>query len=123
GFAAQSLFLFNPDKALRSMPVPVAEPAIPRIEEVRVGPVGKRQERNDYDASVRRSFIWLQNLIIQRDAYTLDGRSKQNLERHLQIRTKAFQKSSVISILQKGHIQSLPTIHNEAKVRRSTKSL
>jgi hypothetical protein len=41
----------------------------------------------------------------------------------LQICIKAFQKSSAKSILQKDRIQFLTTINNEAKVRRSTKSL
>ncbi|KAL7907783.1 hypothetical protein GGI35DRAFT_67343 [Trichoderma velutinum] len=44
-------------------------------------------------------------------------------ERHLQMCTKAFQKSSPKSILQEDRIQFLTTINNEAKVRRSTKSL
>jgi hypothetical protein len=41
----------------------------------------------------------------------------------LQICTKAFQKSSAKSILQEDRIQFLTAINNEAKVRRSTKSL
>lgn len=65
----------------------------------------------------------LQNLIIQRDAHALHETRKQNLARHLQICTKAFQKSSAKSILQEDRIQFLTTINNEAKVRRSTKSL
>jgi hypothetical protein len=69
------------------------------------------------------AFMSLQNLIIQRDAHALDETSKQNLVRHLQIGTKAFQKSSAMSILQEDRIQFLTTINNEAKVRRSTKSL
>jgi hypothetical protein len=69
------------------------------------------------------SFISLQNQIIQQDAYTLDETSKQNLAKHLQKYTKAFQKSSALSVLQKDRIQFLTTINNEAKVRRSTKSL
>jgi hypothetical protein len=69
------------------------------------------------------AFMSLQDLIIQRDAHTLDETSKQNLARHLQIYTKAFQKSSAKSILQENRIQFLTTINNKAKVRRSTKSL
>jgi hypothetical protein len=64
----------------------------------------------------------LQNLIIQ-DAHALDETSKQKLVRHLQKGTKAFQKSSALEKLQKDRIQFLTTINNEAKVRRSTKSL
>jgi hypothetical protein len=65
----------------------------------------------------------LQNLIIQRDAHALDETSKQNLARHLQKCTKAFQKSSADGILKDDRIEFLTTINNEAKVRRSTKSL
>jgi hypothetical protein len=53
----------------------------------------------------------------------LDETSKQNLARHLQKCTKAFQKSSAQAILQEDRIKFLTTINNEAKVRRSTKSL
>ncbi|KAG4439421.1 hypothetical protein IFR05_005114 [Cadophora sp. M221] len=79
GFAASGLFPFNPDRVLRSMPAPVAEPAIPTADE--------------------------------------------NLARHLQKYTKAFQTFSAKSILQEDRIQFLTTINNEAKVRRSTRSL
>jgi hypothetical protein len=64
----------------------------------------------------------LQNLIIQ-EAHALDETSKQNLARHLQKCTKAFQKSSAQAVLQEDRIKFLTTINNEAKVRRSTKSL
>jgi hypothetical protein len=65
----------------------------------------------------------LQNLIIQQDAYALDETSKQNLKRHLQKFVKAFQTSSAQVILKDDQIQFLTTINNEAKVRRSTRSL
>jgi hypothetical protein len=42
GFAISGLFLFNPDRVLRSMPAPLAKPAIPRVEEVKVG--SRRQD-------------------------------------------------------------------------------
>ena len=37
GFTTSGLFPFNPDRVLRSIPTPPAEPAIPRADEVRVG--------------------------------------------------------------------------------------
>ena len=37
GFAICGLFLFNPDKVLRSMPVPLAKPAISSADEIIVG--------------------------------------------------------------------------------------
>jgi hypothetical protein len=124
GFAASGLFPFNPDRVLRSMPGPPAEPAIPRADEVEVGSCRQDVELQTPVTLVSaEAFMSLQNLIIQRDAHALDKTSKQNLVRHLQICTKAFQKSSAKSILQEDRIQFLTTINNEAKVRRSTKSL
>jgi hypothetical protein len=124
GFAASGLFPFNPDRVLRSMPAPPAEPAIPRADEVKVGSCRQDVEPQTPVTPVSaEAFMSLQNLIIQRDAHTLDETSKQNLARHLQKCTKAFQKSSAQGILQEDRIQFLTTINNEAKVRRSTKSL
>lgn len=51
------------------------------------------------------------------------GSCRQDVEPQTQICTRAFQKSSAKSILQEDRIQFLTTINNEAKVRRSTKSL
>ncbi|KAF8850967.1 hypothetical protein BDZ45DRAFT_708116 [Acephala macrosclerotiorum] len=79
GFAASNLFPFNPNRVLKNMPAPPAEPAILSADE--------------------------------------------NLSKHLQKCTKAFQKSSTETILQKNRIRFLTTINNKAKVRRSTKSL
>ncbi len=124
GFAASGLFPLNPDRVLRSMPAPLAEPAIPRADEVKVGSCRQDVEPQTPVTPVSaESFMSLQNLIIQRDAHALDETSKQNLARHLQKCTKAFQKSSALGILQEDRIQLLTTINNEAKVRRSTKSL
>jgi hypothetical protein len=106
------------------MPAPLAELAIPSADEVKVGSYQQDVEpQTPITLVLAESFMSLQNLIIQRDAYALDETSKQNLARHLQKCTKAFQKSSAQSILQEDRIQFLTTINNEAKVRRSTKSL
>ena len=84
GFAASGLFPFNPDRVLRSMPAPPAEPAIPRADEVKVG--FRRQDvepQTPVTPVSAEAFISLQNLIIQRYAHALDETSKQNLARHL----------------------------------------
>ncbi|KIM93067.1 hypothetical protein OIDMADRAFT_138442, partial [Oidiodendron maius Zn] len=123
GFAANGLFPFNPDRVLRSIPVPLAEPAIPRVDEVKVGSCQQDIEPQTPVTPVSaEAFISLQNLIIQ-DTCMLDETSKQKLVRHLQKGTKAFQKSSALEKLQKDHIQFLTIINNKAKVRQSTKSL
>jgi hypothetical protein len=106
------------------MPAPPAEPAIPSADKVKVGSYRQDVEPQMLVTPVSvESFILLQNLIIQRDTHALDETSKQNLARHLQKCAKAFQKSSTQAILQEDRIQFLTTINNEAKVRRSTKSL
>jgi hypothetical protein len=51
------------------------------------------------------------------------GSCRQDVEPQTQKCTKAFQKSSAQAILQEDRIKFLTTINNEAKVRRSTKSL
>ncbi|TVY17574.1 hypothetical protein LARI1_G004946 [Lachnellula arida] len=132
GFAASGLFLFNLDRVLRSMPAPLAEPAIPCVDEVEVGTCRQDVElhyRQDVEVQTpvtpvsAEAFMSLQNLIIQRDAHALNETSKQNLGKHLQKCTKAYQKASALSVLQEDRIQYLLTINNEAKVRRSTRSL
>jgi len=91
GFAASGLFPFNPDKVLKSMPAPLAEPAILRTDEVRVGSCWQNVKPQTPVTPVSaEAFVSLQNLIIQRYAYALDKTTKQNLARHLQIGTKAF---------------------------------
>jgi hypothetical protein len=124
GFAVSGLFLFNPDRVLRSMPAPLAEPTIPGADEVKVGSYRQDVEPQTPVTPVSsEAFMSLQNLIIQQDAYALNETRKQNLVRHLQKCTKAFQISFVQGILQEDRIQFLTTINNEAKVRRSTRSL
>jgi hypothetical protein len=69
GFAASGLFPFNPDRVLRSMPPPPAEQAIPKADEVRVGPCRQDVELQTPVTPVSaEALMSLQNLIIQRDA-------------------------------------------------------
>ncbi|OBT39571.1 hypothetical protein VE00_09486 [Pseudogymnoascus sp. WSF 3629] len=106
------------------MPKPAANLNIPKADEVKVGP---RQQDVELQTPVTpvsaEALMSLQSLIIQRDAHALDETSKQNLARHLQKFVNAGQKSFAKSILQKDRIQFLTTINDEAKVRRSTRSL
>lgn len=65
----------------------------------------------------------LQSFIVQQDACTLGETSKQRLEEHLQKLTKAASTFHTTTALQKDQIQFLYKMNNEAKVRRSMKSL
>ena len=78
GFAASSLFPFNPERVLRSMPNS-AESAIPRADEVNVGSCRQDVELETPVTPVSaEAFMSLQNLIIQRDARALDERSRRS---------------------------------------------
>jgi hypothetical protein len=118
GFAACGLFPFNPDRVLRDMPKPLAELTISKPDEVRVGPCRQDAVPQTPVTPVSvEALISLQDVIIKRDAYALDE------TRHLHKFVKAAQSSFAKGILQQNQIQFLMTINNEAKVRRSTKSV
>ena len=123
-FAASGLFSFNLNGVVRSTPNPPAEPAIPRTDEVRVGSYRQDVELQTPVAPVSvEALMSLQNLIIQRDAHALDETSKQNLARHLQEICQSFLKILCQGYPPGGPNSTLSTINNEAKVRRSAKSL
>ena len=124
GFAASGLFPFNPDRVLRPMPKPPADLNVPNANEVKVGSCPQDVALQTPVTPVSaEGFMSLQNLIIKQDAYALDNTSKQKLEKHVLKLTKAGQMFLVKNALQEDQIQFLNTINNEAKVRRSTKSL
>jgi septum formation inhibitor MinC len=124
GFAASGLFLFNPDRVLRHMPKPPNDLNILRADEANVGSYPQDVVLQTPVTPVSaNSFMLLQNLIIKQVAHALDDTSKQKLERHVLKFTKAGQQLLVKEALKDDQIQFLTTINNEAKVRRSTKSL
>jgi hypothetical protein len=69
------------------------------------------------------AFLALHDFILERDAHALDDPGKQSFQRHLQKLTKAAQTSIVRGVLQQERIRSLLKTNDEAKVRRTTKSL
>ncbi|SLM36123.1 hypothetical protein LPUS_05564 [Lasallia pustulata] len=106
------------------MPKPPADLNVPKANEVKVGSCPQDVVLQTPVTPVSaEGFMSLQNLIIKQDAYALDNTSKQKLERHVLKLTKAGQMFLVKDALQEDQIQFLNTINNEAKVRRSTKSL
>jgi hypothetical protein len=124
GFAASGLFPLNPDRVLRHMPKPPADLNISKADEVEVGSCPQDIVLQTPVTPVSaEGFMSLQNLIIKQVAYALDDTSKQKLERHVLKLTKAGQMFLAKGALQEDQIQFLTTINNEAKVRRSTKSL
>jgi hypothetical protein len=77
GFAACGLVPFNPDRVLRSIPKPPAELIIPQAVngEVRHRPEDEVLQTPVTPVSIE-ALISLQNLMIKRDAYSLDATNK-----------------------------------------------
>ncbi|KAF5847260.1 hypothetical protein GGP41_003557 [Bipolaris sorokiniana] len=124
GFAASGLFPFNPDRVLRSMPKPLADLTIVKADEINVETCDQSEVPLTPVTPVsEQGLVSLRNTIIEQDSSTLNEASKQRLERHLHKLVKAAQLSFAKGALQQNHIQFLLTVNNEAKVRRSTKSL
>jgi len=123
-FAASGLVPFHLDRVLRDISKPLAELIISKVDEVKVGPRSTdeilRTPVTPVSAETLRS---LQNLIIKQDARALDETSKQSLQRHVQKLANATQMSLAKGALQQDQIRFLITINDEAKVRRSTKSV
>jgi hypothetical protein len=89
---------------------------------VSVSRVQLRSERQLSAPVSAAGLISLQNLILERNARTLDATSKQNMQRHLLKFAKVTQLSLTKSALQQNHIQLLMAVNNEAKPRRATKA-
>ena len=124
GFAATGLFPFNPDRVLRDMPKPSSDLTISIVNEVEVGSCPQDPVPQTPMTPVSaEALMSLQHLIVKQDARGLDETSKESLQRHVQKFARAAQKSLAKCALQENQIRFLTTINNEAKVRRSTRSL
>jgi hypothetical protein len=125
GFAASGLFPFNPDRVLNSMPKPAIGPlTASATERVIVAPSLQEQiSQTPVTPVSAEGLMSLHNLIIEQDAYALDEKSKESLQRHLLKFSKAAQLSFAEGALQQNHVRLLLKVDDEAKVRRLTKSL
>ncbi|KIM93070.1 hypothetical protein OIDMADRAFT_138438, partial [Oidiodendron maius Zn] len=123
GWVACGLFPFNPDRVLRVTPKPPAQSTVPRADEIEVGACHKDDVPPTPVTPVSvEGLVSLQNLIKQ-DAHTLNKASIPRLERHVQKLANAAQASLAETTLLHDRTQMLIRMNNEAKVRRSTKSI
>ena len=120
GWAATGLFPFNPDRVLKNISKPPSELIIPKGDEVTSLQVEVLQ--TPVTPVSAEALASLQNLIKQ-DAHTLDETSKQRLQRHLQKLASAAQIFLAERALLRDENRFLARMNNEAKVRRSTKSV
>jgi hypothetical protein len=124
GFAASGLFPLNPERVLRDMPKPPADLNVSIVDVAEVGACPQDiVPQTPVTPVSAEALMSLENLIIKKDAHMLDDASKSNLQRHVQKLVKAGRTSFAKGVLQDDQIRFLTTINDEAKVRRSTRSL
>jgi len=99
---------------------PVTEPTIPILKTCEINLYSQGEVVQTLITP--KALILLHNLIKQ-DAYAEDKKSKQRLQRHIQKFSNAAQTCFAERALQREQIHFLRKVNNEAKVRRSTKSL
>jgi hypothetical protein len=123
GWAACGLFPFNPDRVLRVTPKPPAQATVPRADEIQVGSCHQDEvPQTPVTLVSAEGLASLQNLIKQ-DALTLNETSIPRLQRHVQKLANAAQMSFAQCALLDDQNQLLTRMNNEAKVRRSTRSV
>jgi len=130
GWSKCGLTPLNPQRVLKDMEKPLTElseaardltlvlrglqhetPTLPVVPVTPVTPV------------TAEAFASLRDMILERDAHAMDDAERQNLKRHLDKLTRAAQTSIAEGALLQEDNRFVRKMNNEAKVRRSTKSL
>jgi len=121
GWAATGLFPFNTERVLRDIPKPPAELKV--LKEVKVGSCPQDEVLQTPATPVTTEALVSLHNLIKWDACALDETSKQRLQRNVQKLASAAQISFAERALLQDQNRFLPKMNNEAKVRRSTKSV
>ena len=122
-WAVCGLFPRNPDRVLRVTPKPPAQLTVPNADEIKVGSCPQDEVLQTPVTPVSaEGFTSLYNQIKQ-DALTLNETSQQRLRRRVQKLANAGQGSFAEAALLRYQNQFLTRMNNEARVRRSTKSV
>ena len=126
GWSKSGLFPFNPERVLKDIPRPIITKAVAEHLEEKIDP---RLEVDVVQTPVTpvtpgtsEAVLSLQTRIDQ-EACALDEASRWRLRKHLQKFANAVNTSLAEQAMQKEQIRFLYKINNEAKVRRSTKSV
>lgn len=122
-WAACGLFPFNPERVLRATPKPPAQSTVSMADGTKAGSCHPTQVPQTPVTPVSARGLASLHDLIKQDAHTLDGTSRQRLERHVQKLAHAAQISFAERALLHDENQTLTKMNNEAKVRRSTKSV
>jgi hypothetical protein len=122
-WAACGLFPFNLDRVLRVTPKPPAQLTVPTADEIQVGACHQDDVPPTPVTPVSVEDLASLHNLIKQDAHTLNQASIPRLERHVQKLAHAAQISFAERALLHDQNQMLTRMNNEAKVRRSTRSI
>lgn len=122
GWAATGLFLFNPERVFRHTPRPPDTVAVPEVAEVVISFPQDEEPQTPVTPVTTEALASLHNLIKQNTSGP-DKQSTQRVQRHVQKLASAAQISFAECALLREQNQFLSEINQEAKVRRSTRSL
>jgi len=122
-WAASGLFPFNPDRVLRGIPKPSTELTVPKADGVRVEVCPQDEVPRTPATPLTAEALTSLHSMIKQDAHSLAGADIQRLQRHIQKLANAAQISFAERALLQDQTRFLSTMNNEAKSRRSTKSL
>ena len=122
-WAASGLFPFNPYRVLKVTPKPPPQSTVPKAAEMKVGSCLQDEVLPTPVTPVLAEALTSLHNLIKQDAHTLNETSVQRLQRHVQKLANAAQISFAERALLRDQNQFLTRMNNEAKVRRSTKSV
>jgi hypothetical protein len=125
GWAATSLFPFNPERVLKDIPKPPADLVIPRNgDAARPCPSAKVVHTPITPVTpVTAKALTTLHEMIKDDTQTLDKASRQRVQRRIQKLASTARVSFAERALLQNHNRFLFKINNEVKVRRSTRSV
>jgi hypothetical protein len=122
-WAACGLFPSNPDRVLRNTPKPPAQPIGPEAGTVQVGSCPQDEiVKTPVTPVSAEALMSLYNLIKQ-DARSPDETSTRRLQKRVEKLAHAAQRTFAECALLHDRNQLVTAMNNEAKVRRSTKSV
>ena len=124
GWAATGLFPFNPERVVRHTPKPSTELTTSNVDEVASCPRDQvlRTPVTPVTPVTSAALDSLHDMIKQ-EACALNEPSKQRIQRHVQKLASAAQISFAKQVLLQDQNPFLSKVNNEAKVRRSTRSV
>ena len=130
GWAACGLFPFDPDRVLRKTLKPPTQSTVPNADEIGVGSSHQDEVPQTPVTPVSAEGLASLHNLIKQDVHTLNEASIQRIERRVQKLADAAQISfadraflRAEGALLENRNQMLTELNNEAKVRRSTRSV